>query len=423
MFDILRVNGVEFKIDPETNFWGTGDSSGLQELYTKLRPKLRSEMRKFRFGSDIILLYVNATDRCNASCPYCYLPSRVKNRGRNMSFEELSAVAEKASNFFNGRSIKGSIIFHGSEPLLNKENLFRVIEEYEEELFFGIQTNGLLLSREDAQFIREHNVNIGISLDSPVQEINDSLRGEGHYEKVLNALEWFKGYRGLNVVTTVTTRNLDHLSLMVRFLRERGVSLCLMNPVRGTQKEALDLRPHPLRLAEKFIDAVEEAIQLTKKGERMVVADFANILLGIIAPSARVMMCDISPCGGGRRFFSITADGNAYPCGEFIGMEEFSGGNIFHDTIEEIISSRCFRNVTRRSVEEIAECQTCLYRNMCGAPCPAEIYSTEGTMFSKSYYCEFYKKVAEHAFKVIYREDVEHVINRDALREVYNFGS
>lgn len=423
MFDILRVNGIEFKIDPETNFWGTGDSSKLQRLYTKMRPKLRAEMREFRFRPDIILLYVNPTDKCNASCPYCYLPSRVKNRGKNMSYKELEAITEKALHFFSRRNIKGSIIFHGSEPLMNKARLFRIIEEYGHKLFFGIQTNGFLLTPKDARFIMDHNVSIGISLDSPVQEVNDSLRGPGHYEKVMNALEWLRGYGGLNVVTTVTTRNVDHLPRMVRFLRERGVSMCLMNPVRGTQKGALNLRPHPLKLAEKFIEAVEEAIRLTREGRRIVIADFANILLGIIAPPARVMMCDISPCGGGRRFFSVTADGSAYPCGEFIGLEEFLGGNVLKNTLEEIISSRHFQWVTQRSVEGIDECRTCIYRNMCGAPCPAEIYSTEGTMFSKSYYCEFYKKLAEHAFKVIYREDVGYVINKSALREVYNLKS
>jgi uncharacterized protein len=49
------------------------------------------------------------------------------------------------------------------------------------------------------------------------------------------------------------------------------------------------------------------------------VANFANILIGILAPTARRLMCDISPCGGGRAFFALAADGGLYPCSEFIG--------------------------------------------------------------------------------------------------------
>ncbi len=420
MFETLRIGDAEFKIDPYTNFWGTGEPSRLEELYARVAPALQAEMQSFRFGTDVILVYVNPTDRCNAACPYCYLPSKVKSRGRDMSYEELRTVADKVFDFFTAKGIKGSIIFHGSEPLLNKENIFKIIEEYGGKLYFGIQTNGLLLTREDARFIKDRRVNLGISLDSPVREINDELRGHGQYDKVLQDLKWLRDYRGLNVVTTVTTKNVDHLPKMVRFLRRHGVSLCLMNPVRGTRPGGVDLRPHPLKLAEKFIQAVEEAVKLTKEGKRIVVADFANTLLGIVAPSARVMMCDISPCGGGRRFFSLTADGNAYPCGEFIGMEEFRGGNIYRETVAEILSSESIRSVTRRSAENIPECSSCVYRNVCGAPCPAEIYSTEGDMYSKSYYCEFYKRVAEHAFKVIYSGEADYVIKRSALREVYS---
>jgi uncharacterized protein len=157
-----------------------------------------------------------------------------------------------------------------------------------------------------------------------------------------------------------------------------------MNLVRGTQKGALDLRPDPSKLATEFINAVDEAIKLTKEGKRIVVADFANILLAIVAPSARVLMCDISPCGGGRRFFAIDGKGNTYPCGEFIGKEEFTGGNIFTDSIEKIIESKNFLKVTTRVVENIDECNTCLFRNVCGDPCPAEIYSSKKSMLSKA---------------------------------------
>jgi uncharacterized protein len=420
MLQTLTIGETEFKVDPETNFWGIGEQKKLEELYSSVREELIGEMKALRFSTDIILLYVNPTDRCNASCPYCYLPQNIKSRGKNMSYAELCTVVEKAIEFFDEKGMKGSIVFHGSEPLMNKENIFRVIEDYYGKLHFGIQTNGLLLTEEDAEFIKEKRVNIGISLDSPDEKTNDSLRGQGHYRKIVKALEWFSGYRGLNVVTTITKHNQKQLADMVRFLNDREVSLCLMNPVRGTQKGSLALRPEPREMAEYFIKAVDTAIELTKQGRRIVIGDFANLLLGIIAPSARVLMCDISPCGGGRRFFSVTANGECYPCGEFIGMQEFAGGNIFNNTIEDISNSESFRKVVSRAVEEIEECNVCLFKNICGAPCPAEIYSTDGSMYNKSYYCDFYKKVIEHAFRVILRGDTWHVLRRSALREKFS---
>ena len=420
MFDQLFVDEAKFKIDPETNFWGTGNTKKLEKIYNQMQTKLAAEMKELRYNTDLILFYVNPTDMCNANCPYCYLPKEVKSRGKNMTYEELKEIIEKTSAFFKAKKMKGSVIFHGTEPLLNKEKLFRIIKEYHNEVFFGIQTNGLALTEADAAYIKEYEINIGISLDSPVKEINDFLRGPGHYKQIMRALEWFRGYRGLNVVTTITSYNVGQLTSMMRLLQSKGVTLWLMNPVRGTQQNAQALRPDPAVAAAAFINAVEEAIHLTKEGKRIIVADFANILLGIIAPSARVMMCDISPCGGGRRYFAITANGNAYPCGEFIGMEDFVGGNIFKDTVETIASSDNFLRVTKRTVDNIPECQTCTFRNMCGSPCPAEMHATDPKMLQKSYYCEFYKQVTLHAFKVIARNDVEHVVKKAALKELYN---
>jgi hypothetical protein len=37
-------------------------------------------------------------------------------------------------------------------------------------------------------------------------------------------------------------------------------------------------------------------------GRRLPIGKLANILMAIIAPGARRLMCDISPCGGGRGF-------------------------------------------------------------------------------------------------------------------------
>ena len=332
MFDKLIVNETEFKIEPETNFWGTGDTAKLEQLYSQMQAKLAAEMKELRYSTELILFYVNPTDMCNANCPYCYLPKEVKSRGKNMTYQELKAIVEKASAFFKSQKRKGSVIFHGTEPLLNKDNLFQIIKEYHNDVFFGIQTNGLALTEQDADFIKEYKVNIGISLDSPVEEINDFLRGPGQYKQIMKALEWFKGYRGLNVVTTMTTYNVGQLKDMVQLLQSKGVTLCLMNPVRGTQQSAHALRPDPAVAAAAFISATEEAIRLTKEGKRIVVADFANILLGIIAPSARVMMCDISPCGGGRRYFAVAANGNAYPAANSSAWKTSTAETSFKDS-------------------------------------------------------------------------------------------
>ena len=154
-------------------------------------------------------------------------------------------------------------------------------------------------------------------------------RAYRQYKKAVQALKWFEGYEGLNVICTVTKLNVNKLPQLVKFLHGKNVPMVLLNPVRLTQKRTDKIKADDAEYAENLIKAVNTAMDLTKKtGRQIVIGNFANILLAIISPTARRMMCDISPCGGGRTFLTVTADGAMVPCGEFIGFKEFSGGNI-----------------------------------------------------------------------------------------------
>lgn len=406
-----KIDDFKVLIDPETNFWAIYDQKpeNALEVYEKMNEKLKEKMQGYRFETNFNTVYLNVTERCNANCPYCYIPENIRKRGKEMDLETLSSLIQR----FEELGIK-NVVFHGSEPLMMKKELKEVIEDFKQ-MNFGIQTNGFLLTEEDAEFFKERKVNLGVSFDSPSKEVEDFLRGKGHFEKVCTILDWFEGYKRFNIITTITKFNCSQLSELVDFLAGK-VRLLLMNPVRGTSEGGRMLRADPKEAALEFIKAVERAIWHTKNGKRIVIGDFANIILGIIAPYSRVLQCDISPCGAGRRFFALTPDG-IFPCGEFIGIEDF---RIPLNTIQEPEKlKKSFENVRSRIVERIEECRDCLWRNICGSPCPAEVYSEKGTLFSKSPNCEFYKAVIEHAFRVIRRGDVEKVVELEKMRKVY----
>lgn len=406
--ETVEIDDFKVSIDPETNFWVIFDEvfpEEVIEFYSSRKSELIEKMRRYRFEVDFNTAYINPTERCNANCPYCYIPESIRKRGAEMDYEQLKAILEKLESL----GIR-NVVFHGAEPMIKRDLIFKAIEEFD--FRFGIQTNGFLLQKEDVDFLIENRVNVGISLDSHDEKVNDFLRGKGHFKKVVSLIDYFSGYENLNIITTINRYNFTHLPEIIDFLAGK-VRLVLMNPVRGTSNGGRELRPNPEESVRYFIQAVERAIWHTKNGRRIVIGDFANIMLGIVAPYSRVLQCDISPCGGGRRFFSVTPDG-VYPCGEFIGFEEF---RISHSEIENVENH--FEMVRERKVERIDECRNCVYRNICGAPCPAEVYSEKGNMFEKPYYCEFYKKTIEHAFRVIRRGDTEYIVRLENLRKVY----
>ena len=416
-------------IDPDNVFWAmtAKDEEGapfvsreVLSLYQKQKDSLDEEMKQFRFSAELSAVYIDPTDRCNSNCPYCYVPAKMRKNGAQMTKEQLRQVLNKVLDYFADKKRKPVIIFHASEPLLAKEAVFSAIREFKDKFSFGLQTNGLLLEKGDVEFLKKYRVGVGISLDAPLRSLNNKTRpsassgfaarraprGEpsakgGNFDAVVRAIEWFDGYAGLNVISTMTKFNIHSLDKLVRFLHSKKVPCVLFNPVRFTQKHSLKTKPDEKLMTKNFLKAVDSAIELSKSsGRGIIVANFSNVILSIVAPEARRMMCDISPCGGGRCFLTVTASGEMIPCGEFIGLKNSSGGNIFKTGIKEAMQSAPFQKIRSRFVEKIAECDACLYRNICGSPCPAELGSM-GNMFQKAVFCEFYKAIIKHAFKLI----------------------
>ncbi len=423
--DIFNITDTRRRAitDADNLFWailpkGSDESSKLSRdvlrVYDKFKDSLDKNMHDFRFSKKLSAVYINPTDKCNASCPYCYVPPAIRKNGRSMNKEELEFILNKIYKHTKSASKKMVIVFHASEPLLVKDVVFSAINKFKNKFLFGLQTNALLLTKKDVDFLIKHRVGVGISLDSQNSKINNRLRS-GNFNQVNKALKWFNGYAGLNVITTVTKYNVRGLEKLVRFLHKKKVSCILLNPVRLTQKYSRKLKPDQELLAREFLKAVDTAIDLTINSKRpIIIANFANIILGIVSPFARRLMCDISPCGGGRCFFTITARGEMIPCGEFIGIRDSSGGNIFRDSITKAIESKPFKSVRGRFVEKIEECDICTFRNICGSPCPAELHAMD-RFNKKAVFCEFYKKIIQHAFKLIAQGKEKHALRKDIL--------
>jgi uncharacterized protein len=211
-----------------------------------------------------------------------------------------------------------------------------------------------------------------------------------------------KGYPAYNVICTVTRWNIAFLGQIVDLFHEYEVPVCMLNPVRCTQPGARDIRPDDAELAEYYLAALERTHELYRQtGRKLIVANFANVLVSIVAPTARRLMCDISPCGGGRCFFAVSARGDIYPCSEFIGLPAFRGGNLFCEDIEDILRSEPFLQVTSRKVEDIEPCRHCALRHFCGAPCPAEAREMHGSLQSTGAFCELYEEQVRFALRLI----------------------
>ncbi len=405
-------------IDPDTAFWSLvkrdkvadalADGSFIKQ-YRKKLSVFAAEMNALRFGLRPVAVYFNPTERCNLNCDYCYIPETMRRDGTHMSKTRLLKAMEILKTYFErtmppGR--KAQIVFHGSEPMLNKDAVFAAIDEYGDDFRFGVQTNGTLLDEEALEFLTSRGIGIGLSLDGHIGKIADRARktwaGDGVSKKVIDTLGRLKGYPNYNVICTVTAKNMRSLDKIVDFFHSMEVPVCMLNAVRCTREGAREIKPLDHELSKYYLRALDRTYELYQAtGRKLVVANFANIVISIVAPTARRLMCDISPCGGGRAFFAVSAKGDMSPCSEFVGLKKFRGGNLFKHDIEKTLDSAAFQMVTGRKVEDIEPCSRCAVRHFCGSPCPAEAYEMNGGMDRPGAFCELYEEQARYALRQI----------------------
>jgi len=405
-------------VEPDTAFWSLiekeklgealCDSSLLSQYFEKADVFVK-EMEGLRFGLAPSAVYFNPTDRCNLDCAYCYIPDEMRRNGVHMSAEQVCEALSILKDFFD-RSLpenrKAQIIFHGAEPLLNKEAVFAGIRTFENDFSFGIQTNGTLLDDDSLEFVKSRNIGIGISLDGHDSRIADRTRktwsGTGVFSTVSEVLKRLKGYPNYNVICTVTRENMEALSEIVDFFHDQEVPVCMLNPVRCTRQGARNLKPADEELVPHYLKALDRSYEhFERTGRKLLIANFANVLIGIVAPTARRLLCDISPCGGGRAFFAVAANGDLFPCSEFVGAPSFKGGNIFEGPLEQALKCEAFARCTGRKVEDIGGCATCAFRHYCGSPCPAEAHEMNGRMNCPGAFCELYEEQVRYALRLI----------------------
>ncbi len=406
-------------ISPDTAFWALVEKSELADVfsddhrlyreYSEKALAFESEMHALRCSLKPSAVYVNPTERCNMDCGYCYIPQKMRSDGIDMSGQDLIGALERMKSYFKRNVPEGwlpEVIFHGSEPLMNREAVFAAIEHFRNDFRFGLQTNGTLLDREAAEFLMSRRVGIGLSLDThravPAGRARKTWSGEDVHDAVAAAIALLQGYDRWSIICTVTSENVADLEEVVDFFHSSTVPVCMLNPVRCTRPGGEQAKADDHLMAGHYLRALERSHELYREtGRKMVIANFANVLLAVLAPTARKLMCDISPCGGGRCFVALSARGDIFPCSEFVGIDEFNGGNVFRDDIDDILRTPAFRRVTGRKVEEIDPCSRCAIRHFCGSPCPAEAWSMRGGMQVPGAFCELYEEQVRYAMRLI----------------------
>jgi len=146
--------------------------------------------------SPLIMLVLQTTSFCNINCKYCYLPDRGLANRFDLEIAPLLLPKLFEANLLNE---KLHINWHAGEPLvlpvsyyLDLINAIESTNIYGVEITYSLQTNCILLNQEYCDFIKKHDISIGVSIDGPkfLNDVNRVTRsGKSTYESTIRGIK------------------------------------------------------------------------------------------------------------------------------------------------------------------------------------------------------------------------------------------
>lgn len=353
------------------------------------------------------LLIKPASSLCNLRCKYCFYHSSAKIRKVEsnglMELELLELIVKKALDFAD---VECNFAFQGGEPTLAGLDFYKKLIEFQKKYNLkkvkinnSLQTNGILIDRNWAEFLKKNNFLIGLSLDG-TKDIHNTLRqdlqGKGTFSKVMNTVELFNRhmveYNILFVVTSSVARHVE--SIYNSFVRKNFRYLQFIPCIEPLNEKpgGYDFSLTPEMFAgflKRLFDLWDEDIRMGKYTSIRYFDDLIRLLTG-----QQPEICGMS--GTCSSQIIIESDGGVYPC-DFYVIDEWYLGSIKDKGFEELKYSENGRRFVEVSRPVNPECLNCKWINLCKGGCRRYREPFAGGMASLNYYCSSYKEFFEYA--------------------------
>jgi MoaA/NifB/PqqE/SkfB family radical SAM enzyme len=277
-----------------------------------------------KYGCSIpwIVLF-DPTSACNLHCIGCWAAEY--GHTKQLSFEDMDSLVTQAKALGTH-----SFLLTGGEPLVRKADILKLFKKHQDCAFHAF-TNGTLI---DEQFCRDMldvgNFVPSISLEG-FEEVNDSRRGAGTFQKVMHAMDLMKQYKllfGTSICYTSANYKTVTSDEFLDMIIDKGVKYTWYfhyMPVGNDASPDLLLNPEQ---REYMFHRVREIRDYTG-GKPIMAVDFQNdgeFVSGCVA--------------GGKYYCHVNPAGDVEPC-VFI---HYSNANIHDKSWIECLQQPIFKS-------------------------------------------------------------------------------
>ncbi len=365
-----------------------------------------------RKSLDFILVKPAGPD-CNMACGYCFYLEKAEMFPRTPVHRMSEAVLREMTRQFMSRGDHPvSFGWQGGEPTLMGLPFFQKAVEFQEEFGKGrqvansLQTNGFLLDRDWAVFLRDYRFLVGLSVDGP-QHIHDYYRkqrgGGGTWQRVTEKLRLLldTGVQ-VNGLTVVSDYSVDFAEELYVWYKSVGLSFMQFIPCVEFDTD------EPGRVASFSVSAEKYGQFLIRLfdlwlgdfvyGEPTTSVRFFDSVfytyVGLTPPQCTLQ----HECGN---YLVVEYNGNVYAC-DFFVEPRWKLGNVANGRLTEMLNSGLQNRFGRRKSNLSRVCRECKWLVYCRGGCVKDRRFSPGGD-GTNYLCVAYRVFFEHAHQSLVR--------------------
>ena len=355
------------------------------------------------------LLIKPASSLCNLRCNYCFynsLSSKRKIQCYGVMKEEV--LEELIKRVLKEGSGHCSFAFQGGEPTLAGLDFFEKVVKFQKKynyknlkIYNSLQTNGILINEEWADFFKRNNFLVGLSLDGP-KDVHDLNRKDYKsfptFNKVERTSKLLKKYGvDFNILCVVTSSTSKKIDKIYKYFKEQDFRFiqfinCLdpLYEERGSYNYSLKYEDYTIFLKRLFDLWYEDFL----RGKIISIRYFDSLL-------EKILIGKSSSCGMNGSCtcqYVIEGDGSVYPC-DFYVLDKWNLGNIRDKTMKELFECKENKEFIEKSLKVSKECELCKWFYLCRGGCRRDRDFKEEDSLGLNYYCRSYKEFFEYSYE------------------------
>ena len=420
LLDDVGFNILSRALDGETL---SNEEAGLSEMIchgiTTNTPTLDCDVsinraqKRTPVSAGLSSLCLNITSHCNMKCSYCFNHQGRYGFGSRQPMSEQTAKA--AIDFLLSRCAGNQckVTFFGGEPLTQFDLIKKVVAYAKQQghrkgltISLHVTTNGSLLTREIARFLKQHDFSIIVSLDG--DEITHNYHrqfpnGQGTYQAVLKGIRHLLDEYGSQSKITLRgtyTRQQRFFSSSFMHLVNLGFEHMSIEPATGGKLDEHAIRPVDVpALREEYEDLAGHYSQVHSRNPQVRYFHISRLIDNL----TQNRMTN-RPCGAANSYMAVSPDGSLFPCHRIMS-EKYCMGNV-HDMIRGRDLDQTIQQTFHSETTAIRQsCRDCWVRNLCGGTCYAHGIDIDyGISKPNPVDCELLKLRAELAVALLVEE-------------------